>query len=1265
MPTAIIPIIASYVSSTAIATAIYYVAVIAVTMAYSESQRRKAAAAARDAWNASLKDRLNMTGGSVDPRQIVLGRVRKSGSMVYRASVGANREKFITAIALAGHEIDGVEAIFFNDVEVTLDEDGLVQTAPYSLPSVESDGGSAEVVDGVGSLVLSHPPIDGSVSVFVGAGGDTGSDPFPLAFSVTGTTLTIDDDSLFTGTAWINYQFNTTHPTARVHWHLGTDDQTADARMMELLPGEWTSEHRLRGIAYLVVELDYNQDVYSSGLPNISAVIRGAKVYDPRTGTTAWSSNPALLLRHYAQHPLGGNLGEDGVNDAHCIAAANACDVSTDYTVVRDGVEVTETRKLYEAGTVFTSGVRPADSINELCEAMAGKWCFVGNELIMRAGQYVSPSMSLGDADFGDSAGIIVQPQAAREHLVNLVTGTFADEFADYKIVDFPAVNADTYIEIDGAELPLETELTAVTHVGQAQQVSAVMLRDARQALVITAPFKLAAYPLQVFDTVTLTSSRYGWTSKVFEVVGRKWTLEGLIELTLKETDPSIFAFGSSFSAVDVAPNSNLPLPWVVPQVTGVVVTSGTTELTDGSIITRTRVSWDSVAAESVLQSGDIEVQFAEVTGDALAWSTWPEEGDATSTIIPGLKAGYLYVFRVRAVNTIGVRGVWSAQVTHQVAFTPIIDVEVAWPDVTDPDGTKPDDNATRNKLWRQFLDPAVSPGGVMDGDSWLQTDESGDVVLASYDRIAGAWVLGYVSPPPELTPPPNVSGLTVTAGLTQILVQWTAPSYTSGHGHRGTIIYAAHYDADDPTLPTFADASQVAVADFELNIISIPSETNTRWHVWAKFQTIDGVSSTTPAGGTNGVTATTGLDVSALLDVLEGEITETQLYSGLGARIDQIEPLATSVYQLQLVDAVNATSTLQSLVTAYQINQDAQAAFAVAREEMIARVSADVGAEAIARLSLAATVDANTASIATEASARASADGSLFAQYTVKLDVNGYVSGFGLASTATNATPTSSFVVRSDSFSIASPSGPGITPIVPFITRTTSTTVNGVTVPVGVYMDAAYIENGSITNAKIGNAAIDNAKIANLDAAKITTGTLDAARISAGSITTDKITVGAASVASSSQDNYLSTTLSSTATDAFPANVDIVTLTTTGSPVSVHATYLFNVDVGSTSCTAVAFEGGLRIDGTRVKVTQAYPRTLRVLSNSRTRANVACPIIWRGTLAAGSHTFTADASVSLLDVNGAPVAAGLIGGGVTSNTFDAIVSFIVEENKV
>jgi hypothetical protein len=189
----------------------------------------------------------------------------------------------------------------------------------------------------------------------------------------------------------------------------------------------------------------------------------------------------------------------------------------------------------------------------------------------------------------------------------------------------------------------------------------------------------------------------------------------------------------------------------------------------------------------------------------------------------------------------------------------------------------------------------------------------------------------------------------------------------------------------------------------------------------------------------------------------------------------------------------------------------------------------------------LAATVGDNTAAILAEASARAGADSAqassistlqttvgghttsisqqatsingLSAQFTVKIDANGYVSGFGLASTPKDGAPFSEFIVRADSFSIASPAGPGsgLSPVEPFIVRTTSTTINGVTVPPGVYIRDGFIQNGTINNLMFDRAtgnkiALVDADIVNIRGEKVVAHTLDVNIAAAGLILADMV---------------------------------------------------------------------------------------------------------------------------------------------------------------
>lgn len=632
------------------------------------------------------------------------------------------------------------------------------------------------------------------------------------------------------------------------------------------------------------------------------------------------------------------------------------------------------------------------------------------------------------------------------------------------------------------------------------------------------------------------------------------------------------------------------------------------------------------------------------------------------------------------------------------------------------------------------------------------------------------------IDPTPDLTPPPTPTGFTVSAAISHVFVEHAAAAYAQGHGHLRTHLYGATVQAGG-ALPTFGQA--VALAQFAGTVHAHPSNPATAWRLWITWESQDGVQSAVPAGGTHGLAATTGQDVSLLLDALTGSITESQLFQTLGSRIDLIDAagtgLVTKVADLQTTygntttSATHAAQAAQSAAAAVvaqtaallaqsgaetakdaavtaktnaetaaasastsatQSSQSATGAagsaasastsattaansataaggsataaatsatnastYATAAEtassaSTAARVAAESARDAATGSATAAATSAATATTkATEAgqsaasastsathaqtsaasastsatnastsatsaagsasaastsatlaatsanaaggsataaagsassastsatdaanaataanttrvaaesaatnaatsasaaatsastastqanaagqsattastaatqastsqaealayrnqastsatnaagsaaaaaqdfstvnarlnnaggtgvtveagmSAQANSISGLSGQYTVKIDANGYVTGFGLASSAVNGVPTSSFILRADKFSIANPAGPGLSPIVPFVVNTTPETINGVLAPAGVYMDAAYLKNGTLTAAKIANATIDDAKIASLSAAKITAGTLSADRIAAGSL--------------------------------------------------------------------------------------------------------------------------------------------------------------------
>lgn len=128
---------------------------------------------------------------------------------------------------------------------------------------------------------------------------------------------------------------------------------------------------------------------------------------------------------------------------------------------------------------------------------------------------------------------------------------------------------------------------------------------------------------------------------------------------------------------------------------------------------------------------------------------------------------------------------------------------------------------------------------------------------------------------------------------------------------------------------------------------------------------------------------------------------------------------------------------------------------------------------------------DGNTAAV----QAHARSINGLEAQYTVKVDVNGKVAGYGLATTPKNGTPESKFIVNADRFGIGAT---GKADIFPFTvdTRQNRVGVNG-----------ELVVNGK--------AIVDRLNAGDIHGDKITANTLNANRLKAGSVTAREMAVG------------------------------------------------------------------------------------------------------------------------------------------------------------
>lgn len=448
---------------------------------------------------------------------------------------------------------------------------------------------------------------------------------------------------------------------ARVIKHLGASTQVADADLVAESP-RWTSAHRGRSVCYLYVRLKWDAEKFSTGWPNVSALVKGKKVYDSRTSTTAYSANWALCLADYltdARLGLGTNLAD--IDDTALQVAANICDESV--TLNPSGTEAR-----YTCNGQIGSDSTPGDVIDQLVMSAAGFCGYIGGKWVIHAGAYRTPTIALDEDDI--RASLSVQTKVSRAENFNAVKGVFMSPDNDWQPADYPAITNATYqAEDDGVRIYRDVEWTFVTSNATAQRLAKITLERVRQSITVDMPCKLTAMQVQAGDNVMLSIARFGWTNKVFEVVSAKFIVsqesggQSLgYDLSLRETASAVWDWNDGEeTTIDPAPNTNLPDPRVVAAPTSLLLESGTDEIfeqADGTVIPRIKATWAMPADTFVQSGGFIRIEFKRTSEtDFIPWGM--VRGDVVEDYVTNVESGVEYSVRVRAENTLRSASSW------------------------------------------------------------------------------------------------------------------------------------------------------------------------------------------------------------------------------------------------------------------------------------------------------------------------------------------------------------------------------------------------------------------------------------------------------------------------------------------------------------------------------------------------------------------------------------------------------------------------------
>jgi len=541
------------------------------------------------------------------------------------------------------------------------------------------------------------------------------------------------------GQIWINDVLSTDSKFSglvSINKHVGTDSQT----VCSVLSGapSWTTNHRLRGVAYLGVRLKWDRDVFGS-IPTIMTQVQGRKILDPRTGGTYYSANTALCLLDYLQNTRYGKglpTTSFETNYASWKVAADICDA--DVTPFSGGGTI----KTFQCNAVLKTDATLMNNVKQILSGMRGLLPYtqgVYRLVLERAG---SSYFTFNEDHIVDGITFEGEKKSTRYNRV-IATFTNPDNNWQEDQVEYPDGGSSEYTtlltEDGGHDLEHRVSLPTITNVYQAKHIAQTILKKSRQG--IRCSFLSTAEALQVAigDIVAVTHRTPAWVAKPFRVMGLDLKSDGNVVVTLTEHQNSVYSWASSTEVVAI-PDTNLPDPYGVSAPTGLTVSSGenyqvTNE--DGSTSPRIYVAW-TASNDSFVDNYVIQVRVAGGTPSENPWDI-EHTTDSTPIYVTGVASGTTIDVRIKAINAMGVSSSWVQVDNHAIAALvgggaggvttfsqtsePTVDLEV---------GDLWFDTDNHNKMYRYEGTPTPSwvakTGTIADIDFDDTTDGLGDI---------------------------------------------------------------------------------------------------------------------------------------------------------------------------------------------------------------------------------------------------------------------------------------------------------------------------------------------------------------------------------------------------------------------------------------------------------------------------------------------------------------------------------------------------------
>jgi len=440
----------------------------------------------------------------------------------------------------------------------------------------------------------------------------------------------------------------------------GDDDQAASDILSNA--SNWGSSHKLSGVAYLAVRLQWDQDVFSS-IPNITAVVKGKKVYDPRTDTTAWSDNPALCIRDYLiNERYGKGLPSSAINDTAFEAAADDIEsfTVTPYSGGPTGVQ------LFKCNAVIDTGKEIFKNLETMLLGCKGFLPYTNGQYALYIDQSIASSvMTLDTSTIID--GISIKSQR-KDDKYNRVVCRFANPETKWEPdqaiwPDSGSTEETTFLTEDGDEILVEEiDLDTITDYYAARDIARILCLRSRDALRCGLTATSEALDLRIGDRVAITHPTPAWTAKPFQVEEVTLRYDGTVDLQLIEYDSSIYAYDTA-NEEHTYTDTDLPDPFSIEDPTGLTVTSTTRLQGDGTVVPAMSISW-TAADDSFVDR--YEVQWKQQSDSKYQSATTTDTEYEVAVVVESVT----YDIRVRSINSVGMHGSWVTTTSTPVGDT-------------------------------------------------------------------------------------------------------------------------------------------------------------------------------------------------------------------------------------------------------------------------------------------------------------------------------------------------------------------------------------------------------------------------------------------------------------------------------------------------------------------------------------------------------------------------------------------------------------------